>query len=171
MKEIWKFYIYNYEISNLGRLRNAKTHKILKANKIGRGYLGVCVSLGSRNNHKMIRIHRAVAESFIPNPNNLPQVNHKDGNKLNNCVDNLEWCNNQYNSQHAWDNGLNQLALGEQNHNSKLSKDDVDFIRANYKPYDKKYGTRALAKKYGVHHETIRQCLNEETWNKNGDMV
>ena len=74
----------------MGRLRNSKTNNILKANIIGHGYLGVCVSLGSKNNYKMIRIHRAVAETFIPNPNNLPQVNHKDGNKLNNMVSNLE---------------------------------------------------------------------------------
>lgn len=164
MKEIWKPYIYTYEISNLGRLRNAKTNKILKANKVGRGYLGICVSLGSRNNYKMIRIHRAVAESFIPNPNNLPQVNHIDGNKLNNRVDNLEWCDSKYNTIHAISLGLKTFLKREDNPHSKLTEKDVDFILKYYKPRDPNYGTRGLARKFGVHHETIRRVLNKKTW-------
>ncbi len=52
------------------------------------------------------RIHRIIAETLIPNPNNYGQINHKDGNKLNNTVDNLEWCTNQYNTREAYDNNL-----------------------------------------------------------------
>ncbi len=164
MKEIWKPYIYTYEISNLGRLRNVKTNKVLKVNQTGKGYLGVCVSLGSRNNYKMIKIHRAVAETFIPNPNNLPQVNHKDGNKINNRVDNLEWCDNKYNTIHAIDLGLKTFLRKEKHPCSKLTEQDVGFILEHYKPRDPNYGTRGLARRFNVHHETIRQVLNKETW-------
>lgn len=59
-----------------------------------------------RKGGKTVKVHRLVAETFIPNPNNLPQINHKDGNKQNNCVKNLEWCDNSYNQIHAHKTGL-----------------------------------------------------------------
>lgn len=83
-----------YQISNLGRLKSFKKDaegKVLSnTNKKG-GYFSVILRKGEKV--KTTRIHRLVAESFIPNPNNLSQVHHKDGNKQNNCVDNLEWVN------------------------------------------------------------------------------
>lgn len=67
-----------------------------------RGYLIIKLSNPDHRYHK--RVHRLVAEAFIPNPNNYPVVNHKDGNILNNDVDNLEWCTSQYNTNHAFKN-------------------------------------------------------------------
>ena len=113
MIEEWRGVIYQendysqfYEISNLGRLRNTKTNKILKQTINKTGYYGYCGSLGNRQKKKMFKIHKAVAETFIPNPNCYKVINHIDGNKLNNNINNLEWCTHQYNSQHAIDLGL-----------------------------------------------------------------
>ena len=162
--EEWKDYIYNYQISNHGNVRNKVTGKILKTSKTGKGYVSVTVSLGSSTSKHCIKIHRAVAEMFIPNPNNLPQVNHKNGNKNCNEYWNLEWCNNSYNMKHAYKNNIREKNKGINNHNSKLSPDDVDFIRKHYIPRDKNCGIRALSRKYNVNKETIRQILTNETW-------
>lgn len=119
MKEIWKDYIYNYQISNFGRIRNKVTNKILKTRINAEGYLCVCVSLGKRHSCKMVKIHRAVAECFIPNPNNYPVVNHIDGNKENNLYSNLEWCTYQDNTLHAIKMGLITYCFGKDNKQSR----------------------------------------------------
>lgn len=100
MNEIWediKGYP-NYEVSNLGRVKNKNRNKIIK-NFFNKGYK--LVSLNKNNKRKTFRLHRLVAEAFIPNPDNLPQVNHKDEDKTNNRVDNLEWCTHDYNSKYG----------------------------------------------------------------------
>lgn len=84
-----------YEINEKGQVR--RNSKILKP-EIRTGYYSVGLCKNGKRIHK--RIHRLVAETFIPNPDNLPQVNHRDENKLNNQLDNLEWCDNTYNSQY-----------------------------------------------------------------------
>lgn len=110
---IWKRMIYHgkdlgdfYLISNIGEIKGVKTGKIRKKNINHEGYYFVCISLGSRENKPCIKIHRAVAETFLSNPNGYPVINHKDGNKLNNNINNLEFCTYSYNSQHAVDNNL-----------------------------------------------------------------
>lgn len=84
--EIWLIIkqIENYEVSNMGKVRNKKTKRILKSWKNSRGYL--IISLRSGEKTYCYTIHRLVAEHFIDNANNLPQVNHIDGNKQNNYV-------------------------------------------------------------------------------------
>lgn len=104
--EKWKDYIHNYQVSNLGRLRNKITKTILKQTKAKNGYMCVVISLGSRENKKSIKVHRAVAELFLPNPYNLPEINHKNGDKTCNAYWNLEWCDRSYNIQHAYDTQL-----------------------------------------------------------------
>lgn len=100
MIEEWKSIkdIPNYDVSNLGRIRNNKTERILKPKKI-KGYEYVCL----RNNNKNLckQVHRIVAKTFIPNPDNKPLVNHKDYNRSNNCVDNLEWVSNSENQLYS----------------------------------------------------------------------
>ena len=109
-------------------------------------------------------VHRLVAEAFIPNPLNLPQVNHKDGNKLNNTVENLEWCSASDNQKHAYRTGL-KSAIGEKNGQSKLSKEDVAEIRKVYvKGKHCEFNSYGLARKYGVNPKTIQNIVKGETW-------
>ena len=84
-----------YQISNFGNIKNIKTGRILRPFKDKDGYLQV--DLFKNGIKKRAVVHRLVAQSFIPNLTNLPQVNHKDEDKTNNFVDNLEWCDNKYN--------------------------------------------------------------------------
>lgn len=169
---MWKTLIYNnseydtLEINECGDLRNKKTQKMYKSSVTGSGYLGVCVSLGSRENKKLFKIHKCVASTFIENPENKPYVNHKDGNKLNNNVDNLEWVTESENVKHANKMGLRDYATisGEKHKFSKLTKDDVLYIRHTYKSNDKKRGGRALSRKFNVSKETIRDIIHRNSW-------
>ena len=104
MEEIWKDkkgYEGHYQVSNWGRVKSIKfgKEKILKLIKDKDGYLQV--TLCKNNIKKVYKVHRLVAEAFIDNTDNLPQVNHKDENKLNNNVDNLEWCDRLYNVRYG----------------------------------------------------------------------
>ena len=114
-EEIWRpvvGYEGLYEVSNTGRVRSLDRYvkcdyeryrlhkgKILSPGKDKDGYLFVVLSCNGK--HKTITVHRMVAEAFIPNPYNLPQVNHRNEDKTNNRVDNLEWCNAKYNSNYG----------------------------------------------------------------------
>ena len=161
MEEIWKDYIYNYQVSNLGRIKNKITNHILKLRPINKhGYLGCVVTLGNKNNKKMIIVHRAVAECFIPNPNNYPQINHISGNKGDNSYLNLEWCTAKQNIKHAMNNNLLQL-YGENNPNSKLSNYDRIWIKEHYIKNDKIFGARALARKFNVTHQCILRIVSK----------
>ena len=100
MKEIWKpikGYENLYKISNLGRVISIKTNKIRKLGYDKDNYLKIELY---NKSYKSVKVHRLVAEAFIPNPCHYSQVNHIDGNKSNNRVDNLEWCNGSYNCRH-----------------------------------------------------------------------
>lgn len=108
MKEVWKDipgYEGLYMVSNLGRVKRLplgkqwpyrRTHNNIRKPHVSNGYCQV--NLSKDNEVKWFSVHRLVAMAFIPNPNNYPQVNHKDENKLNNNVDNLEWCTQRYNN-------------------------------------------------------------------------
>lgn len=107
MNEIWKnvsFLDDKYEVSNHGRIRNAKTKRLLKLSPSKRGYL--VFSCHIKGKHKLVNVHKCVAMEFIPNPDNLPQINHIDGNKTNPDATNLEWVTAQQNLSHARKTGL-----------------------------------------------------------------
>lgn len=98
-EEIWKYVdgYTEYQVSNTGKVKSLKFGKerILKVRNSSNGYL--YVSLCGNGVVSQQRVHRLVANAFLPNPLNLPQVNHKDENTKNNCVFNLEWCTSEYN--------------------------------------------------------------------------
>lgn len=84
-----------YSVSNYGRVRNNVTNKFMKPIPYVNGYLGVGLMINGRQ--KKVRIHRLVGQYFVANPNNFPQINHKDEDKTNNNAANLEWCTAKYN--------------------------------------------------------------------------
>lgn len=97
--ELWLGHpdIEKIEVSSFGRVRSVKGH-YYKSNRITGGYLQVYFSINGKQMNKLV--HRLVAEAFIPNQNNMPEVNHKDGNRSNNNVSNLEWCSKSYNQKY-----------------------------------------------------------------------
>ena len=155
-----------YKISDYGNLLSinyAKTGKPkLMRNSINQeGYIENTLHKESKTFFE--RRHRLVAINFIPNQNNFPVVNHKDGNKLNNHIDNLEWCTDHGNCIHAMENDL--VAYGEQNGMSKLTVDDIIEIR-------RKHGSGIsnieIAKQHGIYKSTVQKIVSKTTWKRVG---
>lgn len=163
-----------YEVSSLGRIKSlskrvdsGKCHrsyseKILKPGKDCNGYLRVSLSNFNHLAHTH-KVHRLVAEAFIDNPEKLPEVNHIDGNKANNSIDNLEWISASDNLKHAYKNGLKSVK-GAKNPAAKLTAEQVVFIKAHFIPRDNEYGCVALSKKFNVHRKTISRVVNNISW-------
>lgn len=169
MCDVWKTVIYQgkqyqeLEVSNTGKLRNVNTGTVYKQCINKNGYYQVCVSLGHKGK-KTFRIHKVVAETFISNPNNKPIPNHKDGNKLNNNVFNLEWSTDKENTRHAWNNGLCMARKGVKQCNFKLTEEEVRYIKNNYIPKHEEFGCRALARKFNVDHMQISRIVNNKSY-------
>ena len=173
MDEIWKDikgYEGLYMISNLGRIKSlskqkrSKTQtnyitkeKILKP-QIGEYYLHVDLYKDKKDHTKTI--HSLVAKAFIPNPNNLPEVNHKDGIKYNNNVTNLEWSTFSDNTKHAYKTGLLVAAKGENHGMSKLTEIQVKEIRE----LKGKLRQREIADKYNVCRQLISCIHLNKNW-------
>ena len=151
-----------YKVDENGNVFSVRNNKLLKRMMFPSGYEYVHLCNG-KGKTKLFRVHRLVAEAFIPNPNDLPQVNHKDGNKLNNSVENLEWCTNLENMRHSVETGLRNIK-GENNPSAKLTVKDVINIRKEYIPKSKEFGTVALARKYGVTNVMIGKIIRNECW-------
>jgi hypothetical protein len=103
MTEVWRDvpgYVGLYQVSNTGRVRNARSGRVLKLNKQGRGYAQTMLSKGGQRSYPLV--HRLVAMVFIPNPENKPQINHINGDKGDNRVENLEWCTSSENLYHRY---------------------------------------------------------------------
>lgn len=109
MRNLEKIGYPHYAVTREGQVYSLHTNKFLSKNKMLGCYMGVTIC------EEMVRVeelvHRLVAKAYIPNPNNLPCVNHKDGDKLNNSVSNLEWCSYLENTQHAMDTGLRRTSV------------------------------------------------------------
>lgn len=110
------------------------------------------------------RVHRLVAQTFIPNPSNLPEVNHLDGNKNNNHVTNLEWCTRAHNQQHAYNTGLQVVdptqKQGERNPQSKLTGQKVLEVRA----LSGKMTHREIAQQYNMSQQQVSDIIRRKAW-------
>lgn len=139
MQEIWKDikdYEGLYQVSNNGKVKSIKRDIILKSSSNHKGYLYVI--LCKNNKSKVGRIHRLVAETFIPNPENKPQVNHINGIKADNNVNNLEWCTNTENLKHAFAIGLKTNVGNNNPRTRKINQYNLqgDFIKCWNSIYD-----------------------------------
>ena len=155
----------NYAISDNGYLRNNKTGTILKNQTNKKGYSVVTIKpYGRLGKSFNLRIHREVALAFIPTDCTSLQVNHIDGDKTNNYVENLEWCTVKENIKHSFEHSLQPIRKGTNNNSAKLSDIDILTIRKLYVPYDKVFGCRALAARYNVTHSTITRITTGQGW-------
>ena len=154
---MWKKYSENYEASTDGHIRNSKTKHVLHEFKSKDGYLR------TQFGGKTRLVHRVIAQTFIENPRQLPEVNHIDGCKTNNTVSNLEYCSRSDNLRHAY---ISDLRNAKRTNNSrcKLSEDDVAYIKNNYSRGDKVYGAKALSKRFRVACQTICAVVSGQNW-------
>ena len=175
MKEIWKplapftkthngvtteyDFSDTYEISNTGKVRRKGKLRERKLRLHRNGYLHV--NLCKDGKHLMCSIHRLVAITFLENTDNKKTVNHKNGDKTDNRVDNLEWATLSEQHKHAYTNGLRVAPKGEQSVRAKLTEAKVKEIRDRY---DNGYTQIKLAKEYGVGQKHISRIIRGERW-------
>lgn len=187
MEEIWKDVIGFeglYQVSNLGRVRSIdrivpnregvylrRLGQIKKSHPNKQGYLRVNLSEGTKGAKNIAKfVHRLVAEAFIPNPENKPQVNHIDLNKANNRIDNLEWVTSRENARHAVNNGRYHSGRGikhSEEHKKRISdghrkrsKAVLQFSKDDQ--FIAEFGSAAEAteKVLGKKHSRISECCN-----------
>lgn len=170
--EIWfdiPLYEGYYKISNFFRIKSvfricqrndgvsiAKPEQLRKTSINKCGYLEIILTKDGVS--KTISVHRIMADVFVPNPNNLPEVNHIDGNKLNCYPSNLEWVTRKYNMNHAVTNGLRVYTKGVNCGKYKVSTQDVIDI------YNSKESTSMLVKKYPLTRSSIQRIRSGKTY-------
>lgn len=148
----------NYSVNEAGQVRNDKRGRILTPLVLSKGYHGYRLYINKRV-ARTIKAHRIVAIAHIPNPNKLPQVNHKDGIKAHNYISNLEWATNLDNMQHAYNTGIKK--------NEFKYKDKIP----NVFKLSKLYSQRKVGEMLGIPKSTINYMLNncEEIDNEKRD--
>ena len=176
MIEIWKniSWAHGYQVSNFGNVRSVdrevnhpngvaiKKGKLLKPFKNKRGYLEMILLINGIKFHKTI--HRLVADAFIPNPNNYPMINHKDENKTNNVVENLEWCTHKYNCNYG--TSVERSSINRTNKMVRITKDKT-FIYKSSKIASKLIGVCVASIRYRVNKGFLKDTATKElieTW-------
>lgn len=143
-------YVGIYQVSDNGNVRRKEKYKavpgVLRPNKRPNGYL--CVDLSKDCKRKTFLIHRLVSLAFIPNPDNLPQINHKNENKADNRVENLEWCDSRYNNNY-----------GTVKKRISITK-SIPIIQCNMNGeiIRKYYGMNEAARQTGIYVQNIHKC-------------
>lgn len=162
----------NYEISNYGEVRNIKTQRILKGSLTNQGYCKVTLIKDGGKYQKYC--HRLAAEAFLPNPDNLPQVNHKDENKTNNyigCVEcdyedgNLEWCTAQYNINYGTARQRRLESLAKQIENCEMNMAKIVYAYdAKTNEFLGKFGSmRQAARHFHTNISSVSQIANQKS--------
>lgn len=141
-----------FEVSSSGDIRNKKTGRVLKQTVGSTGYLNVATKIGGRAGKNVcFRMHRVILQSFAGDQPGK-EVNHKDGDKTNNHVHNLEWVTSSENSKHAFETGLAKARRGTNHTSSKLTLEDVERIKLLR---SEGYTCRELGLMFGVHHMQV----------------
>ena len=159
MEEIWKDidYFNGYRISNKGNVLGVFRNKLLKPMLNSKGYLMVRISNNRDGKFKGLLVHRIIATHFIPNPQNKPQVNHKNGIKTDNRIENLEWTSSSENMLHAWE--FNLINSDKKNSLSKkINNEDVkDMLKLK-----STHTYKQVANIYGIAESSVWKLLNNQ---------
>ena len=171
MSEEWIPFISNrnYEISNWGRIRTyyrlggggfaQRSHCIMKTQVSRYGYEMVMLKVG--NKYKNMTIHRLVATHFLEPNTEKTIVNHKDGNKLNNNLSNLEWCTYSENTRHSYANGTSKGRKGEKHHLNKIKEEDVREI---FRLRETGMTHKEISLEFNLSRQHVGSILNRERW-------
>jgi DNA-binding CsgD family transcriptional regulator len=146
----------NYAITRDGEVFSFRNNIKLKSTINSDGYMKV--NLCNKFSRKTIKIHRLIAEYYIDNVNNYPQVNHINGIKTDNRVENLEWCTSSQNAKHAFINKLRISPFGEKHSKAKLTESEVLEIR------NSSLSQKELSILYNVEPNTISRIINRKRW-------
>lgn len=159
----------NYLVSENGEVYSIKSKKYIKPRINENNYL--IIDLYKNNLRKTYKLHRLVAQAFLDNPDNLPQVNHKDCNKLNNNIRNLEWCTASQNTKHAWENGLKENTRKAIRRLGKINikyaqKARIKHLDNNLKElfddiFINKLSNKNICKKYNLFSSYVSQIKNK----------
>lgn len=168
MEEVWKDVVGHeglYEVSNLGRIRSLprittsrpmKGKLLSTATKDTKRYEKVCLSYNG--NYKYYKVHQVVARAFIDNPENKPQINHIDGNRHNNKVDNLEWVTSTENNSRAKKHGM---LLGENHQNTNYTEEQIKEVKLMLKQGLKNIDIERVT---GINHKRISEIKCGKVW-------
>jgi len=147
-----------YLINRSGEIFDNVREKNITPYLDDKGYFRIALYVNNKQKH--FRIHRLLAFTFIPNPKNKPFINHKNGIKSDNRIENLEWCTPKENSKHAARTGLSKFPIGEKASNAKVTnKLAIEIYRQRFK-----FTRKELGKKYGLSKGCIQLLVTGKTW-------
>ena len=151
---------YEIIVSEDGTIASLKTGKVFKQSDNEFGYMNVSVPSGEKGKTVKRKVHRLVAQTYIPNPENKREVNHIDGDKTNNHVSNLEWVTSKENKTHAWKSGL-YTSIGEKHHDAIFTE---EFIREICKMMQDGWRNKDIAEETGLHKDFISDLRTGRIW-------